>query len=77
MTRQEQKLELLNKIMERYGKFSLVEDIVKILPIKKRTLYKKLNKAPSTIFFKQKGFVIVVTDKFINFFLDIKDTEEV
>ncbi|MGL4867076.1 MAG: hypothetical protein ACRCYT_03690 [Cetobacterium sp.] len=57
-------------ILSEFGKFMLIKDAAKLVRLKEETLYKKLRLLPdANIFFKQRGFIIIDVEKFLDFFI--------
>ncbi|MGL5356528.1 MAG: hypothetical protein ACRDAQ_08305 [Cetobacterium sp.] len=59
--------------------FYLLSEIENVLPIKIETIYKKLKKsktAENTVYFKQKGLIVVAIKPFFNFLIDLEKKGE-
>ncbi|MGL6025246.1 MAG: hypothetical protein ACRC0F_11620 [Cetobacterium sp.] len=60
-------------IISKLGKFILIKDAAKLVRLKEETLYKKLRLFPdSKIYFKQRGFIVIDLEKFLDYFISIK-----
>ncbi|MGL5937073.1 MAG: hypothetical protein ACRCZI_15790 [Cetobacterium sp.] len=57
------------EILKMYGNFILVDTAAKLFCLKKETFYKKLRTMPNSLYFKQKGVIIIDLQKFLDYFL--------
>ncbi|MGL5458226.1 MAG: hypothetical protein ACRDBY_01265 [Cetobacterium sp.] len=56
-------------ITEYLGETALIEELELIFPLKKQTLYKRLQKLPKSISVHSNGYKVVFVKDFLNLFL--------
>lgn len=54
-----------------YGKYILLKDLASLVRLKKETLYKKIRELPEDTHFKQKGFIIIDVEKFLDYYIKL------